>query len=75
VVLSLRPLFVTLARTLPPAAAMAGVLALFGTGDVAVPLLVAGAVAGTLVFAVGVLATGAIGRDEARALMRRLTPG
>lgn len=72
--LPLRPLFSALARTLPPAAAMAGVLALFGTGEVALPLLIGGFVAGTLVFAAAALATGAIGVAEARQLLRRLSP-
>ena len=73
--LPLRPLASTFARTVPAAAAMAGVLALFGTGEVALPLLLAGAVAGTLTFAVGVLATGAVSRAEARDLAARLRPG
>jgi O-antigen/teichoic acid export membrane protein len=72
--LPLGPLATALGRTVPAAAAMAGVLALFGTGDVAIPLLFAGAVLGTLTFAAGVFATGAIGRDEATELLRRLRP-
>jgi O-antigen/teichoic acid export membrane protein len=73
--LPLRPLASALARTLPAAAAMAGVLALFGTGEVALPLLLGGAVAGTLAFAGVVLATGAVGLAEVRQLIARLRPG
>ena len=71
--LPLMPLFSALLRTLPAAAAMAGVLVLFGTGeDVGVLPLLAGAVVGTLTFVAGVLATGAIGRQEAREVLARL---
>ena len=72
--LPLRPLATTFLRTLPAAAAMAGVLALFGTGEVGVLALLGGALAGSLVFAAGVLATGAISREEAGELLRRMRP-
>ena len=52
--LPLMPLAASLARGLVAAAAMAGVLALFGVSQVATPLLIVGLVLGTLVFA-GVL--------------------
>jgi PST family polysaccharide transporter len=49
--LPLRPLAASFARGMVAAAAMAGVLALFGVSHVATPLLVLGLVIGTLVFA------------------------
>ncbi len=61
---SLRPLLPTLARALAAAAAMAGVLALFGTGEVDLHLLAAGAVTGTAVFAAVLLLTREISRGE-----------
>jgi O-antigen/teichoic acid export membrane protein len=48
--LRLRPLILTTARTCIAGAAMIGVLALLGTGRVAVPLMLAGAVLGPLVY-------------------------
>jgi O-antigen/teichoic acid export membrane protein len=49
--LPLRPLVASFARGIVAAAAMAGVLVLFGVSHVATPLLVLGLVIGTLVFA------------------------
>ena len=50
--LPLLPLLATLGRALVATAAMAGVLLALGTGDVSVPLLFAGLLGGTAVFAV-----------------------
>jgi O-antigen/teichoic acid export membrane protein len=52
--LRLRPLLVTTARTAIAGAAMVGVLALIGTGQVAIPLIALGTIAGPAVY-VGVL--------------------
>jgi O-antigen/teichoic acid export membrane protein len=66
-----RALAVTLARSLLAAAAMAGVLLAFGTGDVPVALLVAGLVAGTAVYAAVLFATRELTRADL-ALVRAL---
>ena len=69
-----RRMAATLARSLLAAAAMAGVLALFGTADVAPALLVAGALAGTAVYAAVLVLTREVGRADlafARSLVRR----
>jgi O-antigen/teichoic acid export membrane protein len=62
----LRPLAATLARTLVAAAVMSGVLALFGTGTVALPLLIAGGLVGTLAYAGALVAIGEVSPDELR---------
>jgi O-antigen/teichoic acid export membrane protein len=75
---SLRPLLPTLCRALAAAAAMAGVLALLGTGDVGLPVLAAGAVAGPAVFMAVLLLTREVSLSElseARAAVTRLLPG
>ena len=48
--LRLRPILMTLARSVLAGGAMVGVLALIGTGNVSIALIVAGAVAGPLVY-------------------------
>jgi O-antigen/teichoic acid export membrane protein len=62
--LSFRPLAPTLARSLAAGAAMAGVLLLLGTSSVSLPLLVAGGIAATAVFAAAVVALGEFSRSE-----------
>jgi len=52
----LRPILVSFARALVAAAAMAGVLALFGTEDVGILALIAGSVAGLAVYLAVLLA-------------------
>jgi hypothetical protein len=76
--LPLRPLAVTTARAALAALAMAGVLLLFGTKDVAVPLLVVGAVGGLLVYLAALLAVRELSVGELRAgalFVRKLLPG
>ncbi len=53
---ALRPLAMTLVRGLLAAAAMAAVLALFGTADVGVPALLGGGALGLVVYVAGLLA-------------------
>jgi O-antigen/teichoic acid export membrane protein len=65
--LRLRPLLITLVRSLVGAAAMSGVLALFGTSSVSVPMLALGSVAGGVVFLLTLLATREISPGELRA--------
>ena len=67
-------MLLTTARALLAAAAMAGVLALFGTGEVPVPALVAGMVAGLAIFAVVLVASREVRAEDvafARSVVRR----
>lgn len=66
--LDLRKLLAPFLRALAAAAAMCGVLALFGTGDVGLPLLAAGAVAGPAVYVLALLALGELSREELSSL-------
>jgi O-antigen/teichoic acid export membrane protein len=66
--LPLRPLLVSFGRALVAAAAMAGVLALFGTGDVGVPALLAGGLLGVAVYVGVLLLTRELSTAELRAL-------
>ena len=70
--IDLRPLGVTLVRSLVAAALMAGALVPFGTSEVSVPMLVAGTLLGTLIFAAALLATREITIGELRRLALRL---
>lgn len=75
--LQVRPYLLTLARCALAAAAMLGVLALLGTGRVAVPVMLAGAVAGPAVYLLVLFALGELGRRdvaEVRRLLRRAVP-
>jgi O-antigen/teichoic acid export membrane protein len=74
----LRPLAVTGVRTGLAAVVMAGVLVLFGTSRVAVPLLIVGALAGLLAYLVVLVALRELSPGEVRAggrFVRRLVPG
>jgi O-antigen/teichoic acid export membrane protein len=62
--LSLAPVAVTFARCLLAAAAMAGVLALFGTSSLSWFDWIAGAVSGLLTYLVALVATGELSRTE-----------
>jgi O-antigen/teichoic acid export membrane protein len=66
--LDLRPrtLGLTALRSLVGAAAMAGVLALFGTNDVSLPLMVAGSVAGLGAYAAMLVLTREVGSADVR---------
>jgi len=70
--LRLRPLAATLGRSLLAGAIMGGVLLLFGTGPLPVPILLLGGGLGTLAFVVSLLATGEITRHEIAELLQRL---
>jgi O-antigen/teichoic acid export membrane protein len=72
--LRLRPLVAPFLASLAAAGGMALVLLLFGTGEIAVPLVVVGAALGTAVYGGILLATRQITMDELRALARRLRP-
>lgn len=69
--LPMRPILATFGRSLVAALAMAGVLAAFGLGDVALPLLVLGGLAGGVVFILVLIATGETSVAELRALADR----
>jgi O-antigen/teichoic acid export membrane protein len=72
--LPVRPFLLTLARCTLAGGAMLGVLALLGTGRVAIPVMLVGAVAGPAIY-VGVLfVLGELGRGDI-ATARRLLPG
>lgn len=66
------PLLVALAQTLVAAAAMAGVLALMGTGDVALWVLFPGTLAGLVVYAGVALGLGAVSAAEVGTVAGRL---
>jgi hypothetical protein len=65
--MQLRPLALTLARVLVAAAAMSAVLLACGTGTVGLPVLVAGGIAASLVYAGALLLLREITIAEARA--------
>ncbi len=67
--LALRPLAKSFLRALVAAAAMAGVLFLFGTEDVSVPALVAGAVLGTATYVAALVVLRELTVSELRALV------
>jgi O-antigen/teichoic acid export membrane protein len=67
------PFLVTLARSVLAGGATVGVLALLGTGQVGVPTMVLGAVAGSLVYVAALVLLGELGRDDV-AVIRRLIP-
>ena len=66
--LPLRPLLVSFAKALVAAAAMAGVLALFGTKDVSVPALLAGGLIGLAVYVGALLVLRELSAAELRGL-------
>jgi O-antigen/teichoic acid export membrane protein len=68
----LRPLVGTFIRVLGAAALMAAVLLPFGTGHVAVPLLILGAVLGTAVYGAALVVLRAVSRSELAEVRRRL---
>lgn len=70
--LELRPLALTLGRALFAAAAMAGVLFLFGTGPLAVPTLLVGGILATATFLACLLLTGEVTRRDLAELRQRL---
>lgn len=72
--LRLRPLVAPFLGSLTAAGGMALVLLVFGTGEVAVPLVVVGGAVGTAVYAGILVVTRQISRDELAALGRRLRP-
>lgn len=74
----LRPLAMTGVRAGLAAVAMAGVLALFGTSNVAVPMLVVGALAAVVVYLAVLVVLRELSPGEVRAggrFVRRLVPG
>ena len=73
--LELAPLGIALGRVLVAAAGMGGILLAFGTDEVALPLLIAGAIAGTAVYAALLVALREIGVADLRSVARRLRPG
>lgn len=68
----LRPLAATLVRALAASAAMAGVLAAFGTSDLAVPLMLLGGVCGAAVYLGALLLTRELSLAELAGLPREL---
>jgi O-antigen/teichoic acid export membrane protein len=72
--LRLRPLVAPFLGSLAAAGGMALVLLLFGTGKVAVPLVVVGGVLGTAAYAGVLFATRQVTLEELRALARRSPP-
>jgi O-antigen/teichoic acid export membrane protein len=72
---SLAPLGIALMRVLLAAAGMAGVLLAFGTGEVALPLLIAGSIAGTAVYAALLVALREIGVADLVGLAKRVRAG
>ena len=73
--LELAPLGIALGRVLVAAAGMGGILLAFGTDEVALPLLIAGTIAGTAVYAALLVALREISVADLVALARRLRPG
>jgi len=69
--LALRPLLLTTARTCLAGGAMVGVLALLGTGVVAIPLMLAGAVVGPLAYGATLFLLGEL-RSGDIAVLRRI---
>lgn len=72
--LRLRPLVAPFLVSLAAAGGMALVLLLFGTGEVAIPLVVVGGSLGTAVYAGILILTGQIRLEELKAIARRLRP-
>jgi O-antigen/teichoic acid export membrane protein len=72
--LRLRPLVAPFLGSLVAAGGMALVLLIFGTGEIAVPLVVVGGALGTAVYAGVLVLTRQITLEELRALARRLVP-
>jgi O-antigen/teichoic acid export membrane protein len=71
----LRPIFVTVGRTLLAAAAMAGVLAMAGTSDLSVAAWILGSLGGTVAYVVLLVATRELTRSDFvafRAALRRV---
>jgi O-antigen/teichoic acid export membrane protein len=71
--LLVRPFLLTLARSILAGGATVGVLALLGTGRVGVPVMLLGAVAGSLVYVAALILLGELGREDV-AVIRRLIP-
>jgi O-antigen/teichoic acid export membrane protein len=71
--LMVRPFLLTLARSVLAGAATVGVLALLGTGRVAVPTMLLGAAAGSTVYVAVLVVLGELGRAD-MAVIRRLIP-
>ena len=71
----MKPLAKAFGQAMLAAAAMAGVLFLFGTGTVAFPLLIIGSILGLAAYAGVLLLTGAVTRAQLRAVVRRVLPG
>jgi O-antigen/teichoic acid export membrane protein len=72
---SVEQLVLALVRCLVAAAAMAGTLALFGTSSLSPIDWVAGAIAGIAVYAMTLVVTREVTRDEIRSLVAQLRPG
>lgn len=66
--IELRPLARTFAATMVAVAAMSGALLAFGTGSVAIPLLIVGGAVGAAVYAVVLLALGEVTREQLAAI-------
>jgi O-antigen/teichoic acid export membrane protein len=64
---NLRGLALTLARGLASAGVLCGVLLLFGTSDLSIPVVIVGALAAVSAYAFALVATREISRDEVRA--------
>ncbi len=71
--LLVRPFLLTLARSILAGGATVGVLALLGTGRVGIPVMLLGAVAGSLVYVAALVLLGELGREDV-AVIRRLIP-
>jgi O-antigen/teichoic acid export membrane protein len=72
--LRLRPLVAPLLASLAAAGGMALVLLLFGTGEIAIPLVVVGGALGVAAYAGILVLTGQVTREELAAIARRLRP-
>jgi O-antigen/teichoic acid export membrane protein len=72
--LRLRPLLAPMFASLAAACGMALVLLPFGTGEIAVPLVVVGGVLGVAVYAWILMLTRQVTRQELAAIVRRLRP-
>jgi O-antigen/teichoic acid export membrane protein len=68
------PLAKAFGQSMLAAAVMCGVLFAFGTGSVALPLLIVGGAAGVVAYAVVLLALGAVTRAQLAAIASRLRP-
>jgi O-antigen/teichoic acid export membrane protein len=67
------PFLLTLVRSILAGGATVGVLALLGTGRVSVPVMLLGAVAGSLAYVAALVVLGELGREDV-AVIRRLIP-